>query len=67
MAKHLSQKDFDWFLTNFKPEFIAHEYPKIQLHLRGNEKIFWQNYKAIKIFESRGEKIAIYKRVSSKS
>ncbi|HCY74929.1 MAG TPA: hypothetical protein DHV28_03340 [Ignavibacteriales bacterium] len=62
VPKHLSQKDFDWFLTHFKPEFIAHEYPKIQLHLRGNEKIFWQNYTAIKIFESRREKIAIYKR-----
>lgn len=65
VSKHLSKKDFDWFLNHFKPEFIAHEYPKIQLHLRGNEKIFWQHYQAIKIYESRGEKIAIYKRITT--
>ena len=67
VVEHLLKKELDWFVNHFKPDFIAHEYPYIQTHLRGNEKTFWNNYKVVKVFESRGEKIAIYERVVSKS
>ncbi|MFZ2323519.1 MAG: hypothetical protein WAV89_07480 [Ignavibacteriaceae bacterium] len=62
VSVHLKQKDYDWFLNHYKPEFIVHEYPYLQAHLRGNENIFWQNYSVIKIYQSRGEKIAVYKK-----
>ncbi|MDP2365665.1 MAG: hypothetical protein Q8M94_18100, partial [Ignavibacteria bacterium] len=67
VSEHLSKKDFDWFLNHFKPDFIAHEYPDIQAHLRGNKKTFWKSYKVVKVFESRGQKIGIYQRISSLS
>lgn len=63
VAGHLKRKDYNWFLDHFKPEFIVHEYPELQKHLRGDEKKFWKNYEVKKVFESRGEKIAIYQRV----
>lgn len=63
VAGHLKRKDYNWFLDHFKPEFIVHEYPELQKHLRGDEKKFWQNYEVKKVFESRGEKIAIYQKV----
>jgi hypothetical protein len=63
VAEHLKRKDYNWFLDHFKPEFIVHEYPQLQKHLRGDENRFWKNYEVRKVFESRGEKIAIYQRV----
>ena len=63
VTEHLKHKDYDWFLKHFNPEYVVNEYPFLQKHLRGNEKTFWQNYKVVKIYESEGEKIAIYSRV----
>lgn len=62
VAEHLKRKDYNWFLDHFKSEFIVHEYPQLQKHLRGDENRFWKNYEVKKVFESRGEKIAIYNR-----
>ena len=67
VSVHLKEKDYDWFLNHYKPDFIVHEYPYLQTYLRGNEKIFWQNYRVIKIYQSRGEKIAVYKKNNYKN
>lgn len=64
VSSHLKDLDFDWFLNYYKPQFVVHEYPNLQAHLRGNERNFWQNYKVVTVYESRGEKIAIYKYVN---
>ena len=66
VSTHLKKLDFDWFLNHYKPEFVVHEYPHLQTHLRGNERTFWQNYRVVNIYESRGEKIAVYKKVNLK-
>ena len=66
VSTHLKKLDLDWFLNHYKPEFVVHEYPRLQAHLRGNERTFWQNYRVVNIYESRGEKIAIYKRINLK-
>jgi len=64
---HLKQKDFGWYISEYKPDYIVNDYPEVQLHAGGRDIRFINNYEFIKIFESRGEKIAIYKRVTSKS
>ena len=62
ISNHLKVKDFNWFLNHFKPEYIIHEYPNMQKHLRGDPQYFSINYKVINIYENRREKIAIFKR-----
>ncbi len=62
VSKHLVAKDFNWFLNNYSPEFVVHEYPRIEKHLKGDEATFWKKYEVKKIFESMGQKIAVYKR-----
>lgn len=64
---HLKQKEFGWYISEYKPDYIINDYPKVQKHAGGKTKIFNQNYQLTKILESRGEKIAVYKRVTSKS
>ncbi len=63
VAEHYIRQDYNWFLDHFKPEFIVHEYPQLAKYLQGDEKSFWEIYEVKKVFESRGEKIAIYQRV----
>ncbi len=60
--EHLLKKDFGWYITKYKPEFIVNDYPEVQEHAGGKVKIFIDNYKPLKIFESKGEQIAIYNR-----
>jgi hypothetical protein len=59
---HLKQKDFSWYIIKYKPDYIINDYPEIPLYAGGQDKKLRDNYKMIKIFESRGEKIAILKR-----
>jgi hypothetical protein len=63
VAEHYIRQDYNWFLDHFKPEFIVHEYPQLAKYLQGDEKSFWEIYEVKKVFEYRGEKIAIYQRV----
>jgi hypothetical protein len=65
VAEHYKRQDYNWFLDHFKPEFIVHEYPRLAKYLQGDEKSFWDIYEVKKVFESRGEKIAIYQKVKS--
>lgn len=60
--EHLLKKDFAWYITKYKPEFIVNDYPEVHVHAGGKEKIFIDNYEPAKIFESKGEQIAIYKK-----
>jgi arabinofuranosyltransferase len=64
VSAHLMKKEYDWFLSHYTPGFIVHEYPELQPHLRGDEKTFWQNYEVTEIFESAGQRIAIYKKIN---
>lgn len=63
VTKHLNRKDYNWFLDHYTPEFIVHEYPQLQKHLIGDKNKFWENYEVKKVFESREEKIAVYKKI----
>jgi hypothetical protein len=63
VTEHYRRKDYNWFLYHYKPEFIVHEYPRLAKYLQGDEKKFWNIYEVKKIFESRGEKIAVYQKV----
>lgn len=67
VVPHLSKKDFNWYLLNYSPDYIVNDYPYVQKHAGGEEKTFREKYKVVKVFESRGQKIAIYKRANSDS
>ncbi len=64
---HLKQKNFGWYISEYKPDYIVNDYPEVQLHAGGKDLRFKNNYELIKIFESRREKIAIYKKVTLNS
>jgi len=59
---HLKQKEFGWYISEYKPDYIVNDYPDVQTHAGGKDKRFKDNYELIKIFESRNEQIAIFKR-----
>jgi len=65
VAEHYKRQDYNWFLAHYKPEFVVHEYPRLAKYLQGDEISFWDIYEVKKIFESRGEKIAIYQKINS--
>lgn len=62
VASHLAKRDFGWYLKQYSPDYIVNDYPFVQKHAGGKEDIFQQNYEVIKVFESRKEKIAVYKK-----
>lgn len=62
VAPHLKQKDFNWFLNYYKPEYVVHEYPELQPYLSGDKIMFWQTYDVQIIFESGYHTLAVYER-----
>jgi hypothetical protein len=64
VSEHLTNKNFNWLLDHYKPTYVVHEYPELQVYLRGDREHFEKNYRAIKVFETKGEKIAIYERMN---
>jgi hypothetical protein len=62
VVPHLNQKDFGWYISKYQPDFIINDYPKIMNHSGRDDERFVKHYHVIKIFESHGEKIAVYKK-----
>jgi len=64
VVPHLNQKDFGWYISEYRPEFIVNDYPDIMKHAGRDDERFFKYYYPIKIFQSHGEKVAVYKRKS---
>ena len=47
---HLKQKDFGWYLTEYKPDYIINDYPVIPLYAGRRDIRFRNNYKIIHNF-----------------
>lgn len=64
VVPHLNQKDFGWYISKYQPEFIVNDYPKVMDHAGRDDERFFNYYYPIKVFQSHGEKFAVYKRKS---
>lgn len=62
ISQHLNQKNYDRLVDHYRPDYIVHEYPEVMYYLRGDKNNFENFYEVKKVFETKGEKIAIYKR-----
>ncbi len=64
VVSHLNQKDFGWYISKYHPDFIINDYPKIMNHAGRDDERFTKHYSPVKIFESHGEKVAVFKKQS---
>lgn len=64
VVPHINQKDFGWYISKYQPDFIINDYPKIMNHAGRNNERFTKHYSPVKIFNSHGEKVAVYKKQS---
>jgi len=64
VVPHLNKKDFGWYISEYQPEFIVNDYPKIMNHAGRDDERFFNSYYPIKLFQSHGLKFAVYKRKS---
>lgn len=62
ISQQLLNKNYNWLVDHYKPDYIVHEYPELMHYLRGDKINFKKKYEVIKVFETKGEHIAIYKR-----
>ncbi len=62
ISQHLLNKNYNRLVDHYKPDYIIHEYPEVMFYLRGDKLNFEKNYGVIKVFETKNEHIAIYKR-----